>query len=57
MPTRKQQPTHWYNFAILAYVDEESISQPGRITAEVVYSGNSWPKARIALGHADRCIT
>ncbi len=53
MPARKQpQETHWYNVAILAYADEESISQPGRITAEVVYSGNSWPKARIALGHA-----
>jgi hypothetical protein len=49
MPARKQPTeTHWYNVAILAYVDGES----RRITAKVVYSGDSWPRARIAIGNA-----
>jgi len=39
-----------------SYVDEASMKEQvvtfERITAQSFYSGFSWPKARVALGHA-----
>jgi hypothetical protein len=55
---RKREPeqTHWYNVLVFSYVDEASMKEQvvtfERITAVSFYSGFSWPKARVALGHA-----
>ncbi len=57
MPARKKSgPAPWYAVLVFAYVDEASKAE-GTVTFEAInatsfYSGYSYPKARVALGHA-----